>query len=279
MGGPKREGFPADGEGPIRLVTVNAFYIEPTTVTNAQFASFVKATGYVTDAERLGWSYVFHLLVANEARRDVMGAAVPAAPWWLAVSGASWRAPDGRGSTIQDRQNHPVVHVSWHDASQYAEWSGKRLPTEAEWEKAARGGLKAARYPWGDDLTPRGRHRCNIWQGHFPVRNTVDDGYVGTAPVRAFPPNALGLYNIVGNVWEWCADWWSTTWHVEESSDKRVSPQGPPSGEARVIRGGSYLCHVSYCDRYRVAARSHNTPESSTGNMGLRCAADTPVAG
>jgi sulfatase modifying factor 1 len=271
-------GFPDDGEGPLRVVRLRPFHIDPTAVTNVQFATFAKATGYVTDAERLGWSYVFAGFVGPAARGHVLDGTVPDAPWWWAVAGASWRSPEGPGSTIARRQSHPVVHVSWNDAAAYAAWAGKRLPTEAEWEMAARGGLDQARFPWGDELTPGGRHRCNIWQGRFPVENTGADGHLGTAPVKAFPPNRFGLYNVAGNVWEWCADRWSSTWHAHDRPETRVDPLGPPTGDQRVIRGGSYLCHASYCHRYRVAARTSNTPDSSTGHMGFRCAADaTPV--
>jgi formylglycine-generating enzyme required for sulfatase activity len=163
------------------------------------------------------------------------------------------------------------VHVSWNDAQAYCSWKGKRLPTEAEWERAARGGREGLRFPWGDDAVPDGRHRCNVWQGTFPTENTVEDGWLGTAPVDAFPPNDYGLYNVVGNVWEWCEDWFDATWHVAAPRD---DPKGPPSGTSRVMRGGSYLCHPSYCYRFRVAARSSNTPDSSTGNLGFRCARD-----
>ena len=165
------------------------------------------------------------------------------------------------------------MHTSWNDAQAYASWARKRLPTEAEWEVAARGGLDRAIYPWGDELAPRGQHRCNTWQGTFPTLNTLEDGYLGTAPVNAFRPNGYGLYNMAGNVWEWCSDWWSNSWHVEASPATRLNPKGPTSGISRVIRGGSYLCHESYCNRYRVAARTSNTPDSSTAHMGFRCAA------
>lgn len=271
MGGNDPDSFADDGEGPVRVVEVAAFHIDAKAVTNAQFAAFVKATGYVTDAEQFGWSFVFHTFVVGAARAKVLNATVPAAPWWLPVEGAHWRAPAGPGSGIGDRRNHPVVHVSWRDAQAYAQWAGKRLPTEAEWEKAARGGLDQARFPWGDEFTPRGQHRCNTWQGQFPRHDDGDDGFIGTAPVDAFRPNGFGLYNMSGNVWEWCLDWFSPDWHRAESAATRISPQGPPTGSSKVMRGGSYLCHESYCNRYRVAARTHTTPDSTTGHLGFRC--------
>lgn len=274
MGGDDPDAFPDDGEGPVREVTLSPYLIDATAVTNRQFAAFVKATGYVTEAEQFGWSYVFHLFVEPSQRHHVMDATVPGAPWWLAVEGATWRTPEGPGSDITTRPQHPVTQVSWRDAHAYAKWAGKRLPTEAEWENAARGGLEQATFAWGDELTPKGRWRCNIWQGRFPRRNDAEDGYVGTAPVKSFAPNAFGLYEVAGNVWEWCADWWSTEWHIQNSMATRNDPKGPPTGDSKVMRGGSYLCHESYCNRYRVAARTSNTPDSSTGNLGFRCAAD-----
>jgi formylglycine-generating enzyme len=267
MGTEDEEGFPADGEGPIRRVELGPFRIDPTAVTNAQFAAFVKATGYVTDAERYGFSFVFEGFLSEENRRGSQ--VVPAVPWWRAVTGANWRRPEGPGSSVTSRQNHPVVHVSWNDATTYCEWSDTRLPTEAEWEYAARGGLEQQRYPWGDELTPDGRHRCNIWHGEFPEHNTGEDGHLGTAPVKSYRPNGYGLYNIAGNVWEWCADWFSPDFH---RTGPRTDPTGPSDGTARVMRGGSHMCHASYCNRYRVAARSSNTPESSAGNIGFRVA-------
>jgi sulfatase modifying factor 1 len=268
MGSDDRYGIPADGEGPVRTVRLRPFWIDPVTVSNAHFGEFVQATGYVTEAERYGWSFVFGGLLPDEFP-PTRGAIQ--APWWRQVLGADWRHPEGPQSSVADRMDHPVVHVTWRDAVGYCQWSGLRLPTEAEWEYAARGGLEQARFPWGDELTPGGQHRCNIWQGRFPSDNTMEDGYLGTAPVTAYEPNGFGLYQVAGNVWEWCADWFHTSVHV---GGPRHDPTGPASGEAKVIRGGSYLCHRSYCNRYRVGARSSNTPDSSTGNMGFRVARD-----
>lgn len=273
MGTDDEIGFPADGEGPIREVRVDPFSIDRHAVSNAQFAGFIDDTGYVTVAERFGWSFVFHLFVPKNAIRRGKVRKVPGLDWWYAVEGSYWRKPEGSGSGIDDRMDHPAVHISWFDAVAYAKWAGKRLPTEAEWEYAARGGLVQKRYVWGDDLTPDGEHRCNIWQGTFPRVNTHDDGFVGTCPVDSYEPNGFGLHNMAGNVWEWCADWWSATYHV---TGPRDNPTGPENGEARVMRGGSYLCHDSYCNRYRVAARTSNTPDSSTGNLGFRCVVSTP---
>jgi sulfatase modifying factor 1 len=275
MGTDDQEGFPNDGEGPVRPVTLRPFYIDPYAVTNAQFAEFVRATGYKTEAETFGWSFVFHLFVSAETAAKVEQV-VQQTPWWWNVTGADWAHPEGPDSSIEDRLDHPAIHISWNDAMAYCQWSGKRLPTEAEWEYAARGGLEQKRYPWGDLLKPGSEHLCNIWQGKFPDKNNCSDGYAGTAPVNAYQPNGFGLYNVSGNVWEWCNDWFSPTWH-KSAPDSRVNPKGPQQGSRRVMRGGSYLCHKSYCNRYRVAARSSNTPDSSSGNMGFRCAADLPL--
>ncbi len=268
MGTDDNLGFPDDGEGPVREVYLHPFYIDPCAVTNARFARFVKATGYQTEAERFGWSFVFHSFIAPSVAQRVTQVASDT-PWWWPVENASWRCPEGPGSTVRRRLDHPAVHISWNDAAAYCKWAGMRLPTEAEWEFAARGGLKGKTYPWGDELTPNGEHRCNIWQGTFPDVNTAEDGHVGTAPAHAFPPNGYGLYSVSGNVWEWCADWFSPDFHVNSPHE---NPKGPPSGGAKVMRGGSYLCHDSYCNRYRVGARSSITPDSSTGNLGFRCA-------
>ncbi|XP_055662262.1 formylglycine-generating enzyme isoform X2 [Falco peregrinus] len=234
-----------DGEWPARRVHVNSFYMDQYEVSNEEFERFVNSTGYITE--------------------------VAAAPWWLPVKGANWKHPEGPDSSISNRMDHPVLHVSWNDAVAFCTWAGKRLPTEAEWEYSCRGGLENRLFPWGNKLQPKGQHYANIWQGVFPTSNTAEDGYKGTAPVTAFPPNGYGLYNIVGNAWEWTSDWWA----VHHSTDEVHNPKGPSSGTDRVKKGGSYMCHKSYCYRYRCAARSQNTPDSSASNLGFRCAADT----
>lgn len=258
------EGYPFDGEAPQRVVELATFDIDETPVTNAQFAQFVDATGYTTDAERYGNSAVFHLAVAA-LRQSIVGAS-PGAPWWLLVEGADWRHPFGELSDLADLANHPVVHVSWADAAAYADWAGRALPSEAQWEAAARGGLVGARYAWGDELQPDGQWMCNIWQGTFPTVNTRGDGWLATSPVRTYPANGLGLYDVAGNVWEWCADAFIPT--PPEAPGTRQLPI--VHEERRVTRGGSYLCHDSYCNRYRVAARTGNTPDSTMGNCGFR---------
>ncbi len=266
MGSNSGEGYRADGEGPQRRVTLDVYSISPCAVTNAEFERFVSDTGYVTDAERLGWSFVFYQHVEEETKPSVKGVSSEGR-WWLAVEGACWSGPEGPGSSVADRTDHPVTHVSWHDAMAYCRWSGTRLPTEAEWERAARGGLEGRSYPWGDELIMDGEHRCNIWQGRFPTENLGEDGFSGTAPVNAYWPNGYGLYNMVGNVWEWCEDWFSPNYHrvTRSEAPRYVVPTG-----RRSMRGGSFLCHRSYCHRYRVAARNSNSPESTSSNIGFR---------
>jgi formylglycine-generating enzyme required for sulfatase activity len=269
MGSESREAIPTDGEGPVRQVTLSAFYISKFAVTNEQFAEFVRKAGYRTEAERFGWSFVFrnHLEGKVVPPADVL----PGTPWWVRVDGADWSHPEGPDSSVAVRPNHPVVHVSWNDAASYCEWAGYRLPTEAEWECAARGGLERKTYPWGDELTPEGSHRCNIWQGRFPDLDSGDDGFTTLAPADTLKPNGFGLFNTVGNTWEWCADHFHPSWHVEAS---RLDPVGPPSANTRVMKGGSYLCHQSYCWRYRNAARTGTPPDTSTGHIGFRVARD-----
>jgi formylglycine-generating enzyme len=260
--------LPQDGESPARVVSVKPFAIDPFAVTNSWFGEFVAATGYRTDAERFGWSLVFAAFVP--------GAAAPAndpGSWWRRIEGACWHAPEGPGSTVVDeRVAHPVVHVSWSDASAFAAWAGARLPREAEWEHAARGGLVSARFPWGerepDDTTYQ---PCNIWQGRFPGHNTAADGYAGTAPVASFEPNGAGLFNMVGNTWEWCAD----AFRVRSLSRTGRQRDGAArAADERVLKGGSYLCHRSYCYRYRIAARIGVSADSSAGHVGFRLAFD-----
>ncbi|XP_070814131.1 formylglycine-generating enzyme isoform X2 [Chaetodon trifascialis] len=259
-------GIPADGEGPQRLVHVDSFYMDIQEVTNQQFQSFVNATGYITEAEKYGDSFVFEGLLSDSVKNQITQA-VAAAPWWLPVKGANWRHPYGPDSNITDRLDHPVLHVSWADAVAYCSWFRKRLPTEAEWEYACRGGLTDRLYPWGNKLNPKGQHYANLWQGDFPSHNSGEDGYTKTSPVMSFPANGFGLYDMVGNAWEWTSDWWT----VHHTTEKQQNPMGPPSGSDKVKKGGSYMCHKSYCYRYRCAARSQNTPDSSASNLGFRC--------
>lgn len=267
MGSADQWAYPDDGEGPARQIELSPFRIDSVCVSNARFSAFIDATGHTTDAERFGASFVFGGLLPDDfpPTRGVIGAT-----WWREVPGADWRRPEGPGSDLEGRGDHPVVHVSWSDAQAYCAWSGMRLPTEAEWEFSARGGLSDQPFPWGSEREPGGVHLMNVWQGRFPESNTLADGYLGTAPVGAFPPNRFGLYNMTGNVWEWTADWWTTRRDVDSVTR---DPRGPDEGGRRTLRGGSYLCHDSYCRRYRVSARMANTPDSSSGNTGFRCAA------
>jgi sulfatase modifying factor 1 len=240
-------------ESPVHAVELNSFFLDDHEVTVAEFSEFVTATSYRTDAEKFGWSVVFDLKTHE----------------WIKGDGADWRHPEGPGST--SAENEPVCQVSWNDASEYAKWAGKRLPTEAEFEFAARGGLDGKEYAWGNELKPDGKLLANWWQGNFPDRNTVEDGFLSRAPVRSFPPNGYGLYDITGNVWEWCSDRFDEIYY--ENSPKH-GPKGPDKGDERVIRGGSFLCAGNYCANYRVAGRSHSTPDSGMNNLGFRCARD-----
>ena len=235
-------------------------------MSNERFARFVLATGHVTEAERFGWSFVFAGLLPADF---LPTRGVEAAPWWRQVFGAQWRRPEGPHSSLEGRLDHPVVHVSWNDALAYCAWAGKRLPTEAEWERAARGGLEGKRFPWGDEETPGGMHRCNVWQGTFPDRNTADDGFVGTAPVTAFAPNGFGLYNTVGNAWEWCADWFDPTYHA---SGPRRSPTGPPR-VARASCAAGRTCVIrrtATAIESRRAARTRPTARPGTSAFAAR---------
>jgi formylglycine-generating enzyme len=240
-------------EAPVHEVSVRSFWMDTHEVTVAEFANFVAATGYKTDAERFGWSGAFSLKDGQ----------------WQKTSGANWRHPDGPDSKATD--DEPVCQVSWNDAAAYARWAGKRLPTEAEWEYAARGGLVQKTYSWGDNLRPSGKPVANWWQGNFPERNTGEDGFVTRAPVKSFPPNGYGLHDMIGNVWEWCSDWYADDAYATSGHD---DPKGPGHGDERVIRGGSWMCAENFCSNYRVAARSHATPDSGMNNLGFRCVRD-----
>jgi formylglycine-generating enzyme required for sulfatase activity len=242
-------------EGPARRVTVRPFLVDRCEVSNREFGRFVAATGHRTEAERQGWSGVF-----DPARRE-----------WMPTRGADWRHPEGPASSIAARADHPVVHVSWDDAAAYARWAGKRLPTEAEWEYAARGG-RATEYAWGDDVSPNGRAMSNTWQGPFPDRDLGIDGFRGVAPIGRFPANGFGLVDMAGNVWEWTADWFGEPPGGGGSDD----PQGPPSGAEKAIRGGSWTCSPSYCAGYRVAARQKSPRDSGLNNLGFRCVRSDP---
>lgn len=267
--GTERPLLQVDGEGPVRKVRLRPFGIDRHAVSNERFAAFVADTGYVTEAERFGWSFVFKGFLSPALLRTLPVA--PEAPWWVSVEGAYWRRPEGEKSGIDGRENHPAIHVSWADARAFAAWAGGRLPSEAEWEHAARGHGGGV-YPWGD------RHPddsaffpCNIWQGRFPEDNLALDGHAGTAPVDAFEPNDLGLYNMVGNTWEWCED----PFRVRSlSRAAKIRNEAARQQRQRLMKGGSYLCHASYCHRYRVAARLGCPPDSATGHLGFRLAYD-----
>ncbi|GBG25515.1 Sulfatase-modifying factor 2 [Hondaea fermentalgiana] len=276
--------IPGDAEGPARRVRLSEFELDEMEVSNRQFAEFVLDTKYVTEAESFGWSFCF-LGTLSEKLREEITVQVQEVPWWAPVNGANWLHPDGPDSDVvlQDKLDYPVTHVTHNDARAYCEWAGKRLPREAEFERAAKGDLEGVLFPWGAEMTPNGTHRANLWQGHFPENNTGEDGYVWASPVDSFgAQNKFGLKNIIGNVWEWVADAWNTRHHLTAPgggmlTDFQVEIAGRIDDPAveRVKKGGSYMCHISYCYRYRVDARSHNTADSSSQNLGFRCARDT----
>ena len=255
--------IPDDGEGPLRSKVLKSFRITTTTVTNEAFAHFVSETNYVTEAERFGWSFVFHTDVPEHLRETQ---AVVGSEWWRKVDGATWRQINGQGTEEAWDSSHPVVQVSWNDASAFARWCGGRLPTEAEWEHAARGGMGDVKFPWGDAEPDESEFLpCNIWQGHFPNTNTRADGWAGTAPAKSFEPNASGLYNMVGNVWEWTAEPFRV-----KSLKKSVKQRMAAMRGFKVLKGGSFLCHKSYCYRYRIAARIGNALDTATPHQGFR---------
>jgi formylglycine-generating enzyme len=275
---------------PVREVKVSGFWMDRTEVTNRQFAKFVKATGYLTVAERKPDPQDFP---DAPPEKLVPGSIVFTPPagrvslddplvWWRYVPGANWRHPEGPGSTIEGKDDHPVVQICWYDAAAYANWAGKRLPTEAEWEYAARGKRARARYVWGDERLPGGKWQANIWEGRFPEQNTVDDGFARTSPVGSFPSNGFGLSDMAGNVWEWCSDWYRPSYE----STPGENPAGPASSfdpdevnvPKRVQRGGSFLCSDLYCTRYLPGARGKGAPDSAANHIGFRCVLGSKAA-
>ena len=303
MGSPDSDKLSHAVEKPAHSVTLSGFWLDMTEVTNSEFAKFVEATGYVTLAEKdLDWeelkkqvppgtpeppadqlragSMVFIPSTNEVSLNNVRG-------WWSWVTGANWRHPEGPESNIEDRANHPVVQISWADATAYAKWAGKRLPTEAEWEFAARGGLKSSIFTWGDQPFSKEKPQANIWQGEFPHNNSEADGYFRTAPVKSYPKNGYGLYDMSGNVWEWCADWWRVDLyrHRVGKGDPVINPKGPPKHidprqsyeQQRVTRGGSFLCHDTYCAAYRPAGRRGTAFDTGMSHIGFRCAKDRAI--
>jgi len=240
---------------PLHRVRLGPFWLDAAPVTNRQFQRFVEQTQHETDAERLGSSQVFDRKTGT----------------WNEVAGTNWRHPETPDSSLVGRENHPVVHVTWRDAVAYAAWAHKRLPTEAEWEFAARGGLSDCIFPWGRELNPDGRHLANGWQGHYPQQDLGHDGYRGTSPVKQFPPNRFGLHDMAGNVWNWCSDWYAADHY---GASLPANPRGPASGDERVRRGGSWLSAPNYGDALRVAFRGYALPTKSTNHTGFRCARD-----
>ena len=288
--GTQEAGFP--DTRPIHRVAVDAFWMDVTEVTNTQYEAFVKATGYVTVAERKPRAEDFPGVPADKL---VAGSIVFTPPkdavplnnymqWWSYVAGANWQHPEGPASDLKGRENHPVVHVSYEDALAYANWAGKRLPTEAEFEWAARGGLDRKKYAWGDDFKPDGKFRANTFQGNFPNRNTGEDGFMASAPVRSFEPNAFGLFDVAGNVWEWCSDWYRSDYYQTLANQAPVAknPTGPPNSHdpaepgtpKRVSKGGSFLCTDQYCARYMPGGRGKEAPDTGTNHLGFRLVRD-----
>ena len=277
---------------PIHRVYVDGFWMDTTEVTNEDFEKFVKATAYVTIAERAPTKEEFpdappENLVAGSTVFTPTAGPVPLHDhyrWWRYEKGASWRHPEGPRTDLEGKRSHPVVHIAYDDAVAYARWAGKRLPTEAEFEFAARGGLTGKRYPWGDELKPDGRWMANIYQGEFPVRNTGEDGFSGPAPVKSFPPNGYGLYDVAGNVWEWCSDWYRPDYYalLADAGGVARNPRGPstpfdpaePTEKKRAYRGGSFLCTRQYCTRYLVGTRGKGEVTSGSNNLGFRCVRD-----
>lgn len=291
-----------EDEYPQHTVRVSGFWMDKTEVTNAQFKKFIDATGYVTTAEKKpDWEELKKQLPPGTPKPDE-SVLVPASlvfmptshpvelndvgQWWKWQEGANWRQPRGPGSTIHGKDDYPVVHISWYDAIAYCKWAGKRLPTEAEWEWAARGSSKG-KYTWGDEAIESGKPRANTWQGSFPDKNTAWDAFAGLAPVKSFAPNARGLYDLAGNVWEWCSDWYRADYYAAIKNEKVQDPAGPassldpmePTVPKRVVRGGSFMCHASYCKGYRVSARMKTSPDTGLEHTGFRCVNASPPPG
>lgn len=273
--GHQHHGFDVDNEGPQTAVSTPDFYMSETVVTNEMFYRFVMDTGYVTEAERLGKSFVFQGLITDENLGKVTASETDMT-WWLDVEDANWRKPEGPGSKITDKMDHPVVQVTWNDANAYCKWAGGRLPTEAEWEVAARSGHEGLEYQWGNELIVNGQYQANIWQGEFPSFNTVEDGYFGTSPADAFYQNDYGIRQMTGNVWEWCLNPARIDLDIfnDKTAEDFIQERSDYEIDLMATRGGSFLCHDSYCTRYRVAARHSNTANSASSNIGFRYVID-----